>query len=269
MMYLKYPGPALNVSCHNHSNWSDGNGEMEMLCRKGKEMGLKVLGLSDHYVVPPGEGYGAETWSMELSRLDEYIETLSRIRKELEDESFSLKIGLEVDFFFENIEEVLKKLSSYPLDYLIGSVHYAGKFPIDHSMDDWVDLTPEEKNAICEEYYKKLAAAALHKEFLFIGHLDLPKKFGVIDNAKYFPHAMKVLDNVAKSGIGIELNTAGWHKECNEQYPSLSILKEANKRKIPVIVNADAHDPAHLKRDFERASLILAEASYPAGNREE
>ncbi|MBO4303372.1 MAG: histidinol phosphate phosphatase, partial [Lentisphaeria bacterium] len=55
----------------------------------------------------------------------------------------------------------------------------------------------------------------------------------------------------------------GWHKECNEQYPSLPILREAAKRRIPVIVNADAHDPAHLQRDFLHASEILLEAGYP------
>ena len=260
---LSYPGTPLNVSCHNHSNWSDGGSPLEDVCRKGKEMGLKVLGMSDHYVLPPGEGYDSETWSMKLSRLDEYIETLQKMQKELEDDSFSLKIGLEVDFFFENIDELLAKLSSYPLDYLIGSVHYSGKFPIDHSIEDWTELTEQDKEEICEEYYRKLEGAALRKEFLFIGHLDLPKKFGLIDNEKYFSHALRVLDNIAASGIAMELNTAGWFKECNEQYPSLAILKEANKRKIPVIVNADAHSASHLKRNFEQAAKVLKEAGYP------
>ena len=262
-MKFVYPGPAFNVSCHNHSSWSDGGSPLEEVCRKGKEMGLKVLGMSDHYVLPPGEGYDSETWSMKLSRLEEYIEVLQKMKKELEDDTFSLKIGLEVDFFFENIDELLAKLSFYPLDYLIGSVHYSGKFPIDHSSEDWVGLSEKDKEDICTEYYDKLAAAALRREFLFIGHLDLPKKFGLIDNEKYFPHALKILDNLAVSGIGMELNTAGWYKECNEQYPSLAILKEANKRKIPVIVNADAHDASHLKRSFEQASKVLKEAGYP------
>lgn len=262
-MKLSYPGPALNVSCHNHSNWSDGADALEDVCRKAKETGLKVFGISDHYVLPPEEGYDSVSWSMELNNLPRYMETLEKLRAELQDDSFTLQIGLEVDFFFENIDFLLKKLSAYPLDYLIGSVHYAGKFPIDHSIDDWVELSEETKNALCEEYYKKLEAAALRKEFSFIGHLDLPKKFGLIDNEKYFDHAVRVLDNAAKSNIGIELNTAGWFKECNEQYPSLAILKEANKRKIPVIVNADAHNAAHLQREFARAADILASAGYP------
>lgn len=263
MLQFSYPGPDLRVSLHNHSCWSDGSAELEEVCRKGKEAGIKVLGLSDHYVAAPGKGYGSEVWSMELSRLDSYRKTLLKLREQLEDDSFSLKIGLEVDFFFENADCLLPKLAALPLDYLIGSVHYADTFPIDHSILDWQNLTEEEKEKICEKYYEKLEAAALRKEFSFLGHLDLPKKFGLIENDRYFPHAVRVLDNAAKTGMGIELNTAGWHKECNEQYPSLPILREAAKRRIPVIVNADAHDPAHLQRDFLHASEILLEAGYP------
>ena len=56
-------------------------------------------------------------------------------------EDFTLYAGLEVDFFFENIDGVIAELSQYPLDYLIGSVHFSGTFPIDHSEEYWKPLT--------------------------------------------------------------------------------------------------------------------------------
>jgi histidinol-phosphatase (PHP family) len=264
MIRFTYPGPELNVCYHNHSSWSDGGTPLEEVCRTAKKIGLKEFGLSDHWVVPPKDGMNSEVWSMRLDRLDEYVTTLQGLKKELEDETFSLKMGLEVDFFYENADSVLDYLSKFPLDYLIGSVHYADIFPIDHSIEPWIALSEEEKKNICEIYWKKLEGAAARKEFSFIGHLDLPKKFGMINNDDYIAHAVRVLDIVQKTGIGIELNTAGWFKECEEQYPSLTILKEANARKIPVIVNADAHDPAHLQRNFEKAAEILVQAGYPA-----
>ena len=263
MLQFSYPGPGLNRSYHNHSNWSDGETPLEDMCRAAKEYGMKEFGLSDHYVVPPHDGMNSECWSMRLDRLDEYVETLRKLQKELNDETFTLRIGLEVDFFFENVDSVLKNLTGYPLDYLIGSVHYSGIFPIDHCIDPWLVLSEEEKAEICRIYWEKLEGAAKRKEFAFLGHLDLPKKFGLIDNDSYFSHAVRVLDIVQETGIGIELNTAGWFKECNEQYPSLSILKEAEKRKIPVIVNADAHDSSHIRRNFEVAGKILNQAGYP------
>ena len=263
MMHLTYPGPDLNVSYHNHSRWSDGSAPLEEVCRKGKASGLKELGISDHWVDIPFEELRPVDWSTNLSKLDEYIETLQTLKAELEDETFSLKIGLEVDFFFENADSALARLKKYPLDYMIGSVHYAGIFPVDHSIDKWLPLSEDRKAEICEIYWKKLEGAAARPEFTWLGHLDLPKKFGLIDNAAYFSHAVRVLDIVRESGMGIELNTAGWFKECREQYPSLEILREANARRIPVVVNADAHAPEHLKRNFEEAGKVLEEAGYP------
>ena len=262
MMKFDFPGPGRGYSLHNHSNWSDGSSSLEKMCRAAKAAGLKVFGMSDHWVVPPMEGTDSKEWSMDLNKLDLYVETLQKLKKELDDENFTLKIALEVDFFFENIDEVLKNLKNYPLDYLIGSVHYSGIFGIDHDIADWDPLTQADKDEVCEIYWKKLAGAAKVKEFAFIGHLDLPKKFGLIDNSKYLPHALKILDILAENGGAFELNTAGFYKQCGEQYPSFEILKAAADLKIPVCVNADAHDPDHVIRGFEKAYSVLEKAGY-------
>ena len=133
---------------------------------------------------------------------------------------------------------------------------------MDHSISNWVGLTQEEIAQICEEYYRKLEGAAACKEFTFIGHLDLPKKFGFVDNEKYFPHALRVLDALSRSGGAIELNTAGMFKECKEVYPSGAILREACKRHIPVVVNADAHHRDHVTRYFSESKELLKSISY-------
>ena len=86
----------------------------------------------------------------------------------------------------------------------------------------------------------------------------------MVNNALYYPHAIRVLDEVQKTGGAIELNTAGWFKECNEQYPCCDLLKEALERKIPVVVNADAHHQDHVMRNFAESARILAESGYPA-----
>ena len=262
MIELNYPGIFYGYSCHNHSNWSDGASSLEAMCRAGKAAGLQVFGMSDHWVEPPYAGTDSEEWAMPLHKLDDYVETLQKLKRELDDENFTLKIGLEVDFFFENIDAVLARLKQYPLDYLIGSVHYAGTFPVDHIIDEWLVLTEAEKAEICEIYWQKLAGAAAVKEFDFIGHLDLPKKFGLIDNARYLPHAVKVLDIIQANGGAIEVNTAGFFKECQEAYPSIDILRHANARKIPVILNADAHADSHIIRNFANAREVLAAAGY-------
>ena len=109
-----------------------------------------------------------------------------------------------------------------------------------------------------------MLGAAQCGRFTFLGHLDLPKKFGFLtDGEKYLPHAKQVLDAAAASGVGIELNTAGWFKPCSEPYPSLPMLREANLKKIPVVVNPDAHCPEHVTRGFSEAAALLRQAGYP------
>ncbi|MBR7121055.1 MAG: histidinol-phosphatase [Lentisphaeria bacterium] len=262
MLTWNYPEIPAGFSCHNHTSWSDGSGTLEEICRKGKDMGLKVLGISDHWVKPPFPGTDADSWSMDLSRTGEYVAALQKLKAELEDENFKLLIGLEVDVFPENIGEVIVELQKFPLDYMIGSVHYSGTFAIDYSPESWKDLSEKEMDDHCNVYYDKLEVAAARSEFAFIGHLDLPKKFGFIDNKKYFRRAVKVLDILKESGGAIELNTAGFYKECTEQYPALEILQQAYKRQIPVIINADAHCPEHLMRGFDQARRLLQQAGY-------
>lgn len=263
-MKFTYPGPAIEVSYHNHSSMSDGSAPIELMCRAAKQAGLKEFGMSDHWVIPPtADITDADEWRMAPARLDEYVDKLLALKKELDDDSFTLKIGLEVDFFFENWQQVIKDLESYPMDYLIGSVHYAENFPVDHDSADWLPLSSEQMAHICEEYWKKLEGAAACGAYSFIGHPDLPKKFGFIDNTRYLTHALRVLDAVQKTAGAIELNTSGWFKECKEQYPSKAILKAAAERSIPVVINSDAHHPDHVARNFLQAAEILKEAGFP------
>ena len=245
-------------SLHNHTIFSDGADTPETMCLAGKKAGLQIMGISDHWCVPVEDGTDWREWCMAPEKFGEYIETLLALQKKYNDENFSLKIGLEVEFFPENIDSVIAELEKYPIDYLIGSVHFAGIFSIDHDIADWDGLSVEEMDNICNIYWQKIEKAAARREFAFIGHLDLPKKYNLIDNSKYFNNAVRVLDVLQKNAGAIEINTAGWFKECQEQYPSEEILTAAVRRSIPVYINADAHCASHVTRNFADAEKLIA-----------
>ena len=86
----------------------------------------------------------------------------------------------------------------------------------------------------------------------------------MIDNEKYIPRALKVLDIIQQSHGAIELNTAGWFKNCDEPYPAAVLLPAAANRNIPVVISADAHHADHLQRAFDRAAELLNSAGYLA-----
>ena len=79
----------------------------------------------------------------------------------------------------------------------------------------------------------------------------------MIDEEKYFPHALKVLDILQKNGGALEINTAGYYKKCAAPYPSEKIIKEAVLRQIPFVISADAHHCDHLCRNFTVALNLL------------
>ena len=115
---------------------------------------------------------------------------------------------------------------------------------------------------MCKDYWQKVKGAASCEAFDFLGHLDLPKKFNLIDNNSYLDEAVQVLETAALHGIAIELNTSGWFKQCAEQYPSAAILQTAVAKKIPVVISSDAHCAEHITRNFNEAKAVLQTVGY-------
>ena len=251
-------------SYHNHCNWSDGAHEMRDMYLAAREAGFREFGLSDHYVKAPFGDNEITAYSIDKSKLAEYVDACLACKKEFETDTFTIRLGLEVDFFPENAEAVVSELLMYPFDYLIGSVHFSNEFPVDHTAACWEALPPGGIDEIWHDYWKKIRLAAESDLYSFIGHLDLPKKFGFYPSYDYTDEAVAALEAIKAAGIAMEINTAGWAKPCKSAYPSRNILKAAHELGIPMLISADAHDTRHVARFFPEAKECLREAGYTA-----
>ncbi len=247
-----------NTSLHNHSTWSDGAADIGAMALAAKAAGLSTFGISDHWVMLPANSRLKTEWSIAPDRLDNYFQECLNVKKQVETAQFTLRIGLEVDFFPENWQANLARLANYPLDYTIGSIHSLEDFPIDSSPEPWLPLGQDAINDIWREYWRRLKSLAETRAFTIIGHLDLPKKFGHAATADLSFEIEAALLAIRRSGAQLELNTAGWSKPCAEPYPSPSLLKRALALGIPVVITADAHAPEHVNRDFAKAARLLA-----------
>ena len=98
--------------------------------------------------------------------------------------------------------------------------------------------------------------------FDFVGHFDVPKKYKYYPSIDLTEDALAALDGIAAADMAIEINTAGWDKPVQEAYPSLFYLQEAHRRKIPLIINADAHKAEDVARNFDRARELAQSAGY-------
>jgi histidinol-phosphatase (PHP family) len=102
-----------------------------------------------------------------------------------------------------------------------------------------------------------------------IGHFDVVKKNN--RDSKYFSEdepwyrtaVLRTLDAVAASPCILEINTGGIARGTSgELYPSKWILAECLRRKIPVMINSDAHKPEQLDSYYTEAAAILREIGF-------
>jgi histidinol-phosphatase (PHP family) len=107
-----------------------------------------------------------------------------------------------------------------------------------------------------------LGQAAQSGLFDFLAHPDLVKKFGHIPSGDLLPYYREALDAIEASKMAIEVSTAGLRKEVAEIYPSVQFLKEAFRRKIPVLISSDSHAPKEVGHEFQKALSLVKEIGY-------
>ena len=246
------------ISYHNHTKWSDGAPTLEEQLAQAHRLGLDEFGLSDHYTMYPGGE--PVTWSMPLDFLDDYVEQLQQTRDRKK--GMIVRVGIEADFFPETVDILRDTLAQHPFDYIIGSVHFLNSFPVDEDRRLWRELTDEEVNDRWIRYWQRITEMAESGVFDFAAHLDLPKKFGFRPTADLTDLSNTALDAIKASDMAIEINTSGWSQSAEESYPSLTLLKAAQAREIPLLINSDAHSPAHIIRNYDRARELADEAGY-------
>ena len=219
--------------------------------------GLTEYGVSCHAPVQP-EPF--DEWRMLTSDLPAYFEWVNAARN-CADGRIPVRLGLECDWL-PGCQGWIEELTGRARwDYLIGSVHYLGNrnFDSPHLLDSWSEIGVEEAWSRYWEQYSAMARSGL---FDFLAHPDLIKKFSHRPDGDLRRFYEPAIEAIAESGCAIELNTAGWHKPCAEQYPDSGFLSLSFEAGIPLVINSDAHAPGEVGRDFGRAVLLAMEAGY-------
>ena len=257
-MELLGKDPVTYTTYHNHTKWSDGSGTVLEMIEAAQKAGFTELGISDHFALAPGDP--EFRWALPLHSLDAYV---AQIREAMTStKGIILRLGLEVDYFPKSVERIKDRLAAHAFDFLIGSVHFVDDFAIDLNAQPWEGLSQDSRDHVWRSYWQLLSEAAQTGLFDVIGHFDLPKKFNYRPSIDLNKEALAALDAVSAADMAIEINTSGWDRPVGEAYPSLFYLREANRRNIPLVINADAHAPVEIARHFDRAWQLAAEAGY-------
>lgn len=98
--------------------------------------------------------------------------------------------------------------------------------------------------------------------FNIVGHLDLIKVFNFLPKKDIKSIAYKSLQQIKKSGMVLELNSAGYRKPVGEQYPSRELLELAFELDIPITFSSDAHSIEQIGFKYQEATQLAKEVGY-------
>jgi len=198
---------------------------------------------------------------MLTSNIPSYLEWIDRARTHA-DGRIPVRAGLECDWLNDCEPWIEELRSMHDWDYLIGSVHYLGSewdFDNPKWLGKWNEVNVEE---VWTNYWKTYTTMADSGLFNILAHPDLIKKFGYKPSGDLSRFYEPTIDAIATSGCLIEINTAGWHKKCAEQYPHSGFLDLANQAGIDIIISSDAHHPSEVGRGFSKAINLAKAAGY-------
>jgi histidinol-phosphatase (PHP family) len=183
--------------------------------------------------------------------LDAYVEF---VREETD-----LKLGIEADFIPGREDRMRGLLEEREWDYVVGSIHFLAEGALDYEKYD-VWNSGRSPDHVWRTYFTWLGELASTGMYDILAHPDLVKHWGrerpwpEKDLRYYYDLAM---EQIADSGIAIEVSTAGLRKPVGEIYPSIPFLEMVADAGNPIALSSDAHVPEQIGFEYEQALELL------------
>ena len=220
------------------------------------KVGLKEIGFSDH---APLLSHSNPKITMSHEQLPFYHAMIEDVRVRYQ--KLKIKIGIEADFLPGFEDQTKRMLAAYPYDFVIGSVHFMGQWGFDDPAER-ARWNSEDVNRVYRDYYELLRQSAKSKLFDVMAHVDLVKKFGNRATEDMTGEVEKTAKAFKESGVAVEINTSGLRKPVKEIYPALDNLRIYAEFGVPLTFGSDAHDPAHVGKDFDKGLALAKKAGY-------
>ncbi len=234
-------------------------------CDEAAAHGVTELALTEHAnrfvdvmatVGPFWEKLGHEPTSPIMAEYFDFharnsLEQYVNLAQAAKDQGLPVKIGLEVDFYRGQMDDVSSLLAQYPFDVLIGSVHWLGTWQFDDidndvQMHEWKVRDVER---CWSDYAEALDELASSNSVDVLAHPDLIKVAGHYssDPAEFWD---RMAESAQRADVSIECSSAGWVKPIGEQYPAQGFLDRLVAKGLTFTTASDAH---RLERVGERS----------------
>ena len=230
-------------------------GEMDAFVEAAIEKGFDEIGFSDH--APVLDDYDQDH-RMAWNLFPKYVDSVLALKEKYP--HITIRLGIEADAYPGFEFSLEKLLSNYPIEYVIGSVHFIDGEPLFNC--PLPQLSSPEIEDLLKLYFARLRQSLESGLFDVYAHLDVIKWHYSAWTPLIEKESQILLDEIARRGKRIELNSSGLRKKPGEMYPSPNILRFACERNIPVIFGSDAHRPSDTGANFPEAVELLSQAGY-------
>lgn len=243
----------MRIDLHNHTTrCNHAKGSMQSYIERAIELGIDIYGFSEHAPMDFDEHY-----RLNFDEMSAYTQDVLRLKEQYKDD-IKILLGYEVDYLKGHIDQ---RVISADVDYMIGSVHFLGKWGFDNP-----EFKHEYQNKniddIWQEYFNNIEAMAKTNYFDIVGHLDLIKIFNFMPTKEIRLIATPALKAIKKANMVLELNTAGLRKPCQEIYPAPSLLELAYELDIPITFSSDAHAIGQVGFKYDEAVQLAKSVGY-------
>ncbi len=169
--------------------------------------------------------------------LDQYVEVVSKARNNL-----PVLLGLEVDFYPNQMDQVKQLLAPYPFDVLLGSVHWIDNWLFDDLDDDiFVRLWDQvDIDQVWEQYTRRVELLAQSSTCDVLAHPDVIKLTGKVPKNPQ-PFYDRIAKALQEADMAAEVSSAGWKKPVGRYYPDVDLLRTFYQYEIPITLASDAH----------------------------
>ncbi len=251
----------MKADMHMHTCFSsDSDSTPEEMAQGSIDKGLELICFTDHYDKDDFD-WGAE----DVFDPQAYFARMEQVQAAYADR-IQIRIGVELGLQPHLASYYHSFLAEYPFDFVIGSVHSVARSDI-ATLKIFEGRTDE-------EVYRQVLTEMLEDVRLSVddldvlGHLDYMTRYGTSGPAAYSYAAYAdlidpILQTLIEHGKGLELNTSGLKYGLPYPHPHMDVLKRYHQLGGELItVGADAHDPAQIAYDFDRAAEILSDCGF-------
>ncbi len=245
---------------HTHSECSpDGFAPMAAMAAAGKAAGLREMCLTDH--IDLLDGAGRRTFTYDWTP----VLTQYRRARELEDASFSLRLGAELGGAQVSPPHAKAILAGADLDFVIGSVHNKSE-ELDGGDFYYVDYdSPETCHEMLDDYFRNLLAVAQLGLYDSLGHVIYPLRYMNLRDGQSVtlePHRgaiREIFTAVLDLDRAVELNT--WCGRTVEDWrETMSLYRAMGGTRVTL--GSDAHHPEGVAGGIREACALLRELGF-------